>query len=79
MIDWRKKLTSRKFWVSLAGFAAGLVVIFGGTKETADKISGSLLSGAAVISYIIGEGMTDSAVAANTPPAERTDNKEEYL
>lgn len=78
MIDWKRKLTSRKFWVSLAGFAAGLVVIFGGSQETADKISGSLLSGAAAISYIIGEGLTDSA-AAKTPSAERTYNKEENL
>ena len=60
-IDWKRKLTSRKLWVSLAGFVAGMVVIFGGQQETADKISGAILSGAAVVGYIVGEGLTDAA------------------
>lgn len=60
-IDWKRKLTSRKLWVSIAGFVAGLIVIFGGEQENADKISGSILSGAAVVGYIFGEGLTDAA------------------
>lgn len=59
-INWQRKLTSRKLWVSIAGFVAGLIVIFGGTQEDADKISGSILSGAAVFGYILGEGLTDA-------------------
>lgn len=54
-IDWQRKLTSRKLWVSIAGFAAGLIVIFGGSQENADKISG-----AAVVGYVLGEGLADS-------------------
>ena len=61
MIDWKRKLTSRKLWVSVAGFIAGLVVIFGVSQENADKISGAILSGAAVVGYIFGEGLTDAA------------------
>ncbi len=61
MIDWKRKLTSRKFWVAVAGFVAGLVAIFGGSQENADKISGAILSGAAVVGYIFGEGLTDAA------------------
>lgn len=61
MIDWKRKLTSRKLWVAVAGFIAGLVVIFGGSQENADKISGAILSGAAVVGYIFGEGLTDAA------------------
>lgn len=60
-IDWRRKLTSRKLWVAVAGFIAGLIVIFGGSQENADKISGAILSGAAVVGYIVGEGLTDAA------------------
>lgn len=59
-IDWQRKLTSRKLWVSVAGFAAGLIVIFGGSQENADKISGAILSGAAVVGYVLGEGLADS-------------------
>ena len=58
-IDWKRKLTSRKLWVALAGFVAGLIVIFGGTQDTADKISGSIMSAAAVVAYAVGEGLAD--------------------
>ncbi|MDE7398292.1 MAG: hypothetical protein K2N06_02075 [Oscillospiraceae bacterium] len=64
-IDWTRKLTSRKLWISIAGFVAGLIVIFGGNQADADKISGSILSGAAVVGYILGEGLTDASAAQN--------------
>lgn len=60
-IDWKRKLSSRKFWVSLAGFIAGLIVIFGGSQADADKVSGAILSGAAVVGYVLGEGLADSS------------------
>ena len=60
-IDWKRKLTSRKLWVALAGFVAGLIVAFGGSNDTADTVSGCILSGAAVVGYVIGEGLADGA------------------
>lgn len=60
-IDWKRKLTSRKLWVALAGFIAGLIVAFGGDSEVAETVSGCILSGAAVIGYVIGEGLADGA------------------
>lgn len=60
-INWQRKLTSRKLWVSIAGFAAGLVILGNGSQETADKICGAVLSGAAVIGYVLGEGLSDAA------------------
>ena len=60
-IDWKRKLTSRKLWVAIAGFVAGLIMIFGGSQETADKISGSIMSAAAVVGYVVGEGLADGA------------------
>ena len=59
-IDWKRKLTSRKLWVAVAGFVAGLIVAFGGDNTTADTVSGCILSGAAVVAYIVGEGLIDS-------------------
>lgn len=64
-IDWKRKLTSRKLWVALAGFVAGLIIIFGGEQETADKISGSIMSAAAVVGYAIGEGLVDASNTGN--------------
>ena len=69
-IDWKRKLTSRKLWVALAGFATGLIVIFGGSQETADKISGSIMSAAAVVGYVVGEGLADSTNGSHNEKGE---------
>lgn len=60
-IDWKRKLTSRKLWVALAGFTAGLIIAFGGSEDTANTVSGCIMSGAAVVGYVIGEGLADSS------------------
>ncbi len=70
-INWQRKLTSRKLWVALAGFIAGLIVAFGGDADTAETVSGCILSGAAVVGYIVGEGLTDAAHSDN--PNDRKD------
>ena len=64
-IDWKRKLTSRKLWVAVAGFIAGLIVAFGGDSEVAETVSGCILSGAAVVGYVIGEGLADGANKEN--------------
>lgn len=60
-IDWKRKLTSRKLWLSVAGFVTGLIIVFGGSEERANTVSGCIMSGAAVIAYTIGEGLADSS------------------
>ena len=59
-IDWKRKLTSRKLWMAVAGFITGIVVLFtGGATEV--NITGAVMSLGSVIAYIIGEGLTDMA------------------
>lgn len=55
----RRKLISRKFWISIAGFVSGLIILNGGGEDKADKISGAILAGASVVGYAIGEGLSD--------------------
>ena len=59
-----RKLTSRKFWVAVAGFISGLIMAFDGNAETAETISGLILQGASVIGYLVAEGLTDAAVTS---------------
>ena len=73
-IDWKRKLTSRKLWVATAGFAAGLIVAFGGSSKTADTVSGCILSGAAVVGYVIGEGLADGKNAGSSNTDEEDGN-----
>lgn len=64
--DIARKLTSRKFWVAIAGFVAGLLVALGKTAETAETVSGLIMSGASVLGYLLAEGLSDAAGAGNT-------------
>ena len=61
MIDWKRKLTSRKFWAAIAEFVTMLIIAFGGTNETAVQVTALIMAGAAVVAYIIGEGLIDAA------------------
>ena len=63
-IDWKRKLTSRKFWVAVVGLVSGLLLAFNFDGATIDRISGVIMSAASVIAYIIGEGLTDAAGVA---------------
>lgn len=71
-IDWAKKLTSRKLWLAVAGLVSGLVLAFKGSAETAETISGCVMSAASVIAYIVGEGLTDAANAKAAKQEEET-------
>lgn len=59
-IDWKRKLTSRKFWMALATFVSMLIVYFTGDSENAEQIAALIIAGATAMSYIIGEGLTDA-------------------
>ena len=62
-IDWVRKLTSRKFWLSIASFVAMLMVALGQSEATATQITSLIMAGATVIGYVIGEGLADSGNA----------------
>ena len=61
-IDWKRKFTSRKLWMAIALFVSGIFTAIG-RKETGVVIAGLIMQGAAVVAYIIGEGLTDAAYA----------------
>ena len=63
--DIARKLTSRKLWMAIALFTSGLILATGGKQETADTVLGCIMQGAAVIAYIIGEGLVDQENAAS--------------
>lgn len=60
-IDWKRKLTSRKLWLSVTSFVSLLVVSLGGTENEASQVAALVMAGATVIGYVIGEGLADSS------------------
>ncbi len=59
-IDWKRKLTSRKFWAAVVGFITPIMLAFGASDSATTQVTAIVMSGAAVISYIIGEGFIDA-------------------
>ena len=60
-INWKRKLTSRKFWTCVCNFISMLLVALKVAETDATQIVALVMAGAGVITYIIGEGMTDAA------------------
>lgn len=60
-IDWKRKLTSRKFWLSVASFISMLMIYFGRAESEASQVAALIMAGATVVGYIIGEGLADAA------------------
>lgn len=59
-INWVRKLTSRKLWVSVGSFVGMMIVATGGTENEAAQVTALIMAGATVLGYIIGEGLVDS-------------------
>nr|DAT30978.1 MAG TPA: holin [Caudoviricetes sp.] len=63
MINWKRKLTSRKLWIAVAGLVSGCIIAFGGGEDTAKVVSGIIMQAASVVGYLLAEGLTDIAHA----------------
>ena len=59
-MNWKRKLTSRKLWLSVASFVSMLLIAFGVADSDATQVSSIIMAGATVIGYVIGEGLADS-------------------
>ena len=59
--DWKRKLTSRKFWSAAVGFVSALMLGFGYAESDAAEVTSIIMAGATLIAYIIGEGIVDAS------------------
>lgn len=60
-VNWKQKLTSRKFWAAVITFITSLLVAFGVPDLTIEQVVAVVTASASMIAYIIGEGMVDAA------------------
>ena len=59
----KRKLSSRKLWMSVASFVSLLMVALGQPEANATQVSALIMAGASVVGYVIAEGLADSAGA----------------
>lgn len=65
MIDWKRKLTSRKLWFAVIGFVTNILIFCGVPENVIVQVTAIITAGATVIGYIIGEGLADSGTHQN--------------
>lgn len=65
-VDWKQKLTSRKFWAAVVGFVTALLICFGLAESEITQVTSIIMAGATLIAYIFGEGLVDAS--RSTPP-----------
>lgn len=61
MIDWKQKLSSRKFWVLLAGLVTSIVLMVQG--DTTVTTGGTILALGSIVAYLLGESWVDAKTA----------------
>jgi hypothetical protein len=76
MIDWKKKVASRKFWALLAGLATSALTVFGysSDSEVTLKIVGLIGAFGSIAIYMLSEAYVDgqSTKSAGTKADEVT-------
>lgn len=61
MINWKSKLTSRKFWVAVTGFVTAILTVYNIDQMTIEQVAGIISATSILIAYIIGEGLVDAS------------------
>ncbi len=60
-INWKQKLSSRKFWALIVGFITPLLLAFGIADNIVAQVAAIITAGGAVIAYLFAESIVDSA------------------
>ncbi|MFU0832223.1 MAG: Transporter [Oscillospiraceae bacterium] len=70
-MDWKAKLSSRKFWVALSGLVVGVIALFSPGTDTS-QITGLIMALGSVVAYIVGEGMVDAAATGTAKNSQQS-------
>lgn len=60
-INWKQKLSSRKFWAAVSGVVISIMIIFGADSSTQERITGVITATGTLVCYILAEGAADTA------------------
>ena len=60
-IDWKRKLSSRKFWAALSALVGAIAVVCGAGESVITEVSAIISAAGVLIAYILGESMVDAS------------------
>ena len=59
-VNWKRKLTSRKWWIAVAAFVVACLKLFEVDAGVVEQIGALILMAADVVGYTIAEGLADA-------------------
>ena len=68
MVNWKRKLTSRKFWAAVVGVVAAVMAYCGAAESAVTQVTAIIMAGATLVAYIVGEGLVDAAREERNDP-----------
>ena len=60
-IDWKRKLSSRKFWAALSALVCAIAVVCGAGESIITEVSAIISAAGVLIAYILGESIIDAS------------------
>ena len=72
-INWKTKLSSRKFWAAVIGVATAILVLCNVDNLTIERVTALISAEGVLIAYIFSEGSVDSS---RIEQIEQTEDKE---
>ena len=62
-MNWKKKLSSRKFWAAISGVVISVMVAFNADAGSQEKVTGVITATGTLVIYMLAEGGADKAAA----------------
>ena len=57
----RRKLTSRKFWLAVAGLVTSVMMFRGSTQNEMTQVAAIIMGTGSIVTFVFGESLIDSA------------------
>lgn len=59
-VDWKQKLSSRKFWAAVVGFVSAILIALNYSELQIEQVAAVITAGGVLIAYILGESYVDA-------------------
>lgn len=69
-MNWKRKLTSRKFWIAIAAFVLAIFAYLNMDMDV-EKTKALIIAAGTAVAYIVGEGFADGMHAKNDKEDEK--------
>ena len=71
-MNWKKKLSSRKFWAAISGVVISVMVAFNADASSQEKVTGVITATGTLAIYMLAESSTDKAAIEETKENEKS-------